>query len=73
MTESSRFAIAVSSPGEGELFFDELHAHPAFGELAHDPAQVVEGEAVHGVHDDGVAVADLGGFPVPFDQCRTQF
>ncbi len=30
------------------------------GEVAHDAAQVVEvaGEAVHGVHDDGVTVTD---------------
>lgn len=39
---------------------DELHPHPAAGQLVDQPAQVVEvaGEPVHRVHERRVTVAD---------------
>src|SRR5664280_1551392 len=46
--------------GEDELLFGELHGHAPSGQLPHDPPEVlkVAGQAVHRVHDDGVALAD---------------
>jgi hypothetical protein len=60
MTDSSRFAIAVSSPVNVSLLFDELDPHAFGGELADDATQVVEvaGEAIHGMPDHRVPLAD---------------
>lgn len=46
--------------GEGELFFHELDRDAAGGEASDGGAEVVKvaGEAVHRVHQHGVAVAD---------------
>src|SRR5664280_365203 len=46
--------------GEDELLFGELPGHAPSGQLPNDPPEVLEvaGQAVHRVHDDGVALAD---------------
>jgi len=48
--------------GEGEALLDELDPHALAGQGPYESAQVVEvaGEAVHRMHDHGVAGADVG-------------
>jgi hypothetical protein len=62
MTREQQGGHGAVVAGEGELLLHELHPHAACGEAADGRAQVVEvaGQAVHGVHEDGVAVADEG-------------
>ncbi len=60
MTDSRKVGHGGVLTGEDQLFGEELDAHALGGQLTHDAAEVVEvaGEAVHGVHDHGVPVAD---------------
>lgn len=53
MTESSRVAIAVSLPVKVSCSLTNWTRTPAAVEVVE-----VAGEAVHGVHDDGVALVD---------------
>jgi hypothetical protein len=58
ITERISFATALLAGG-GELFDDEVDRDSLPGQLRDDRAEVVQvpGEAVHRVHDHGVAVA----------------